>query len=104
MQKERNYGIDLLRLLLMFMVCILHVLGYGGVLKACDEGTTNYYVFWFIEICAYCAVDAFALISGYTAKDKPVNYPKLIDMWFQAVFYSFVMALIFNAFGKYELK
>lgn len=30
MSSQRNYGIDLLRLVLMFMVCILHVLGQGG--------------------------------------------------------------------------
>ena len=31
---NRNYGIDALRLLLMFMVCILHTMGQGGVLGA----------------------------------------------------------------------
>lgn len=29
MEKQRNYGIDLLRLVLMLMVCLLHVLGRG---------------------------------------------------------------------------
>ena len=29
---ERNYGIDLFRMLAMFMVAILHVLGQGGIL------------------------------------------------------------------------
>ena len=32
--RERNYGIDLLRLVSMFMVVILHVLGAGGILEA----------------------------------------------------------------------
>lgn len=31
---KRNYGIDLLRLIAMFMVVILHVLGQGGVISA----------------------------------------------------------------------
>ena len=39
MTKERNYGIDLLRLVLMFMVCILHTLKQGGVLEACEAGS-----------------------------------------------------------------
>ena len=101
-QNQRNYGIELLRLVLMFMVCTLHALAKGGVLSSCSSGTLNYYVYWFMEICAYCAVDAFALISGYTAKDKPVNYAKIIDMWFQAVFYSFVVTFVFVILGKYE--
>ena len=70
MKNERNYGIDLLRIVLMYMVCILHTLGCGGVLAACTEGTTPHKVFWLLEILSYCAVDAFALISGYTATDK----------------------------------
>lgn len=30
---EKNYGIDALRILAMFMVTILHILNRGGVLK-----------------------------------------------------------------------
>lgn len=30
MKRERNYGIDMLRLLSMYMVVILHILGWGG--------------------------------------------------------------------------
>ena len=31
---EKNYGIDALRILSMFMVTILHVLTQGGILNA----------------------------------------------------------------------
>ena len=94
MKNERNYGIDLLRLVLMYMVCMLHTLGQGGILSACESGTTEYKVFWFMEILAYCAVDGFAIISGYTAVDKPRKFEKLADMWFQAFFYSFIVTVI----------
>lgn len=99
MKSERNYGIDLLRLVLMYMVCILHTLGQGGILRACELGTTEYRTFWFIEILAYCAVDGFAIISGYTAVDKPRKFEKLADMWFQAFFYSFVLTVILTIAG-----
>jgi surface polysaccharide O-acyltransferase-like enzyme len=89
---SRNYGIDLLRLVLMFMVCVLHTLGQGGILDV-HQGTQNN-VFWFLEIAAYCAVDGFALISGYTAADKPRRYEKLAEMWFQVFFYSFVITVV----------
>ena len=94
MEKQRNYAIDLLRLVLMFMVCVLHTLGQGGVLDACAVGTLKYNVFWLIEVLAYCAVDAFALIAGYVASDKPQKYEKLVNMWFQVFFYSFVVSLV----------
>ena len=87
--KDRNYGIDLLRLVLMYMVCILHVLGHGGVLNAVTPGTAKYIVYWLLEIISYCAVDAFALISGYTSKLQPhQKYDKIVNMWFQVFFYS----------------
>lgn len=46
--KERNYGIDLLRLVLMYMVCILHTLGQGGVLNACNPsgGDIKFSGYW----------------------------------------------------------
>ena len=99
MKSERNYGIDLLRLVLMFMVCMLHTLGQGGILRACEPGTAKYGVFWFMEILAYCAVDGFAIISGYTAVDKPRKFEKLADMWFQVFFYSFIVTVILTAAG-----
>lgn len=99
MRKERNYGIDLLRIVLMFMVCMLHTLGQGGVLEASNTGSFGYKTFWFLEILSYCAVDGFAIISGYMASNKPRKYEKLVDMWFQVFFYSFVVTLIFTVIG-----
>lgn len=102
MKKDRNYGIDLLRLVLMFMVCILHVLGRGGILGVSIKGSVSYGVFWFLEVFSYCAVDAFALISGYTAVNKPRKYDRLVNMWFQVLFYSFVVTGIFAIVGVYK--
>lgn len=48
MKTERNYGIELLRLCLMFMVCLLHVLGQGGILEASkisEEGGPKYFAY-----------------------------------------------------------
>ena len=99
MKNERNYGLDLLRVVLMYMVCMLHTLFQGGVLPACTAGTTPHKVFWFLEVLSFCAVDAFALISGYTATDKMRKFEKLTEMWFQAFFYSFVVTALLTIAG-----
>ena len=99
MSNERNYGIDLLRLVLMYMVCMLHTLGHGGILNACRAGSLEYKIFFMIEILCYCAVDAFAIISGYVAIDKPRKYEKIVEMWFQVVFYSFFVTLVLTIIG-----
>ena len=38
MNSNRNYGIDALRLVSMYLVVILHVLGQGGVLANSHSG------------------------------------------------------------------
>ncbi|MGM9566799.1 MAG: acyltransferase family protein [Clostridia bacterium] len=92
---ERNYGIDLLRLVSMLMVVILHVLGQGGIL-AVAEGTEGA-VAWLLEIIAFCAVDCYAIISGYVCYSdtvKPYHYKKFLNFWVQVFTYSFGMTLI----------
>ena len=39
MEKKHNYGIDLLRLVFMFMICNLHILKQGGVLSNLSKGS-----------------------------------------------------------------
>lgn len=87
---SRNYGIDLLRLIAMYLVVILHVLGAGGVLANADNG--QYYISWFLEVMAYCAVDIYAIITGYVCyreKEKPYQYTKYILFWLPVFIYSF---------------
>ena len=99
MTKERNYGIDLLRIIAMFFVVVLHSLGQGGVLSNTALNSVQYKFSWLLEIFAYCAVDIFALISGYVSyngKEKKTNYSKYINIWLQVVFYGLLVTLIFN--------
>lgn len=94
MNKSRNYGIEFLRLILMFMICVLHVLGRGGLLVGSENLPFKNSVFWAMEIFAFCAVDGFAIISGYVAVNKKKKYERIVDIWFQTFFYSFVVTII----------
>ncbi|MBE5955800.1 MAG: acyltransferase [Lachnospiraceae bacterium] len=92
----RNYGIDLLRLFAMYLVTVLHVLGQGGILSSAQG--SQYMVSWLFEIVAYCAVNCFAIVSGYvsyTEKEKPYRYSRYLSVWLQVVFYSFGINLIY---------
>lgn len=98
---ERNYGIDFLRLILMFMICMLHVLSQGGIMDAVIETDIayRYAIYSFLYVVSYCGVDGFALISGYAASDKNRKYTIIINMWFQAFFYSFILTVILTIMG-----
>jgi len=90
----RNYGIDALRIFSMFLVVILHILGHGGVLE--NATGTNKHIAWLLEIAAYCAVDIYALISGYVGyTDSPKSFrtAKFLTMWAQVFCYSFGITL-----------
>ena len=92
--RERNYGIDLLRIVSMMMVVTLHVLGHGGVLKGTSMLTVNYEVAWALEILSYCAVNCYALISGYVGVESRFKLTNIILIWLQAAFYSVLLTAL----------
>ena len=95
-QTSRNYGIDLLRILAMYMVVVLHVLGCGGILETCERFSLNYYVAWFLETAAYCAVDVFAMITGFVMINTKFNGFKMIPLWLTVFFYSSIITILFR--------
>ncbi|MEY8337962.1 acyltransferase family protein [Lachnospiraceae bacterium 62-35] len=97
-----NYGLDLLKITAMFYVVILHALARWGFLDDSISGTPQYYLAWLMEAAAYCAVDCFALITGFVYyNEKPVTFKlsSLILLWLQIVFYGTVNLLLKILFG-----
>lgn len=97
-KQERNYGIDLLRLVAMFMVVMLHVLGHGGVFAALAPFSGNYEAAWFMEIASFCAVNCFALISGYVGVNSCFRYSSIAVLWLRVFFYSILITAFFALF------
>ncbi len=93
-RSERNYGIDILKILAIFMVVILHILGRGGILDACEVGSAQYYVSWLMESLAYCAVNCFAMATGYLMIDKKYKTSRIISLWLQVSFFSIIFTVI----------
>lgn len=95
---SRNYGIDFLRCLSMFFVVLLHVLKWGeaGNLANNTQGTPNYAVSWFLELSAFCAVNSFALITGYVGVRVPHRISRFINLWFQVFFYTVGITFLFK--------
>lgn len=105
MLKHRNYGIDLLRILSMYMIVILHILGHGGILNNLGILSLKYNLVWLLEIICYCSVNCYALITGYVMVDKKFNYKKIFYLWMDVLFWglliTFIMNIIFpNLIGK----
>ena len=97
---ERNAGIDILRILSMFMVVMIHINGAGGVFKSTKPLTMNWLFSNFIEQIGIVAVTCFALISGFVNYQKRFKLKNLIALWVQAFFYSFGITFLFFLFKE----
>lgn len=104
-RRERNYGIDFMRIFSMFYVLILHTLGAGGVLDNAAAGSFQYAVSWLMEIGAYGALNVFGLISGYvgyrpTPKEpgqprRVLKISSYLNLWLEVVFYGVGCCLVY---------
>lgn len=95
MTKTRNYGIDLLRMVSMFMVIILHMMGNGGILAHTAAGSTHYWAAWGMETAAYCAVNCYALISGYVGAEAEHRGGSIVNLWLQVAFWTLSITAAF---------
>lgn len=94
--KERNYGIDLLRIVSMVMIVLMHVLSFGGILWDGENFSASYYICWCFEALSVCAVNCYAMISGYVGYGKPTRISKLLQIWLQVLFYGVIALLVFG--------
>jgi surface polysaccharide O-acyltransferase-like enzyme len=97
---ERNPGLDLLRIVSMLAVVVLHLLGRGGVLQSAQVGTASYALAWAFETAAYCAVDCYALLSGYLLCRSRCRPGGLIALWLQVFCYSAGITALFALFRE----
>lgn len=95
--KERNYGVDLLRILSMFMVVLLHIVGVGGMKAATIDSPLKYNLICLLNIAAVCAVNCYGLISGYVGYKSSFKLSNIAAIWLQVFFYSAGFAVLFFA-------
>lgn len=112
MQKaERNYGIELLKVILAIMVIVIHINanGTGQVLQYATEPPWRQIVAIVTVLC-YPAVDTYILITGYYSYTSPKDIREVIKrlslLWLSALFFSmvgyFITVLVFNT--QFQLK
>lgn len=91
----RHYGIDALRILSIFMVLVLHILGLGGIADAAAFPEPRFLTAWTLEAAAYCAVNCYALITGFVMIQGKYRYTNLILLWLQVALFSVLGTVLF---------
>lgn len=84
----RNMGIELLRAVSMYMVVLMHLL--SPILPAEDSFSGVFELTWLLECACYCAVNCYALISGFVAAGRSVTPGKAVLLWLRVAFYSVI--------------
>lgn len=93
---NRNSNIDMIRIVAMLLVVALHCMDYGGFIKLSEA---NLFLSLFVSLnhtISICAVNCFALISGYLLTDGKKRWNKLAGLWVEVCFYSAFFAVLFN--------
>lgn len=91
MKKERKVGIEILRILSMYMVLILHYKLHQNVSSLTD---INYKIANFVDILCVCAVNCYVLISGYFLSKGETSIKKLIKTLSPVWFYSITILIV----------
>lgn len=93
----RDCGIDLLRVLAMLMIILHHMLTHGGLLFAFPEGSATEALMYLLEAAICCAVNVYALISGYV--QARFRLYKLLLLWIQVLFWSVALNVLLLPLG-----
>ena len=98
MNKSRNYGIDLLRIITMIGVAMLHILGHGDVLSGAIRAN-QFDTAWFMEVVGYPAVNCFLLISGFVGCKKVLpSLKSVVTLYLTVLLYSVSILAILSRF------
>ena len=102
-KKQRNYGIDLLRIFSMINIINLHINRYSNLLSIFDFSSPKYKHIWRLEIFSLPAVDNFGLISGIVGYKK-YKFSNLIYLWIKSSFYSVCLTIYSIFINKKKIK
>ena len=101
---KRNAGLDLLKILLMFMILLMHCFLFSGQLNKDLFEDGNSEIAWIIESFAIVAVNCYVLISGYFLVNSSCNRKKVFKLMIQVLTYSLIIFIIFKLGMKYSIS
>ena len=98
---QRNYGLDLLRILAAFYIVVVHTTGIGGIIGATAPYSYQNYICRLLMIFSMSCVNIFGIISGYVGYregEKKAPFSGFFILWMTTVFYNLLYIAIFHIF------
>ena len=102
---KRDANLDLLRIISMLLIIFLHSIDHSGVLEQADVcgGGIYAYVRFTYALCQVC-VNCYVMLSGYYLLNSKFHVYKLVALWMQVIFYSFVLRALFMIMGRHAFS
>ena len=102
MLKQRNYGIDLLRVVLMLLIITGHMFVHTDIRNELSPYSSEWFFSWIYQTVIVCAVNCFVLITGYfsNADNYNVRIKRIVLLYGQVLFYSVAIYAILVLAGK----
>ena len=91
---KRNYGIDLLRMVAMVFVILLHITGVGGICANATLFSPQFFLSQFIRIGTFCAVNCYALISGFVGWSRTPKLSNLLRLWAKVMAFCVILTVL----------
>lgn len=99
MEQRRNYGIDLLRNVLMLFIIIGHLFAHTGIRNEVSFLSNKWIFTWALQALTVSAVNCFVIITGYYMAFGAYNLWKGLKLWFKVLFYSVSIWVILLLLG-----
>ena len=100
MARERQSNIELLRVIVMYMILLLHA---NFLLFGWPQGNNVVSLFRFtVQSVTIVAVNVFVLITGYFGTSFKIS--KVLNLCFQVLFAVVSVSLLFIVFGLYQIN
>lgn len=93
---ERNYGIDALRIISMMMIVLLHIVNTDALQNCFIRYSLGYEIISLIKAATFCAVNCYALISGFVGLNARHRYSNIVLLWIRVVLYLAIFSCVFK--------
>ena len=98
--KQRNFGLDICRIIAMLGIIVLHILDQGGVIRAVSGSNVNLWLLKWLFILSAPAVNVFAIMSGYFGFCQTGGGTKrAIELVLIMLVYSAAITIVFMCFA-----
>ena len=92
--RERNWGIDILRIICMVAMIVQHILGHGWITQQIHPESWKYSFVISLQSFSLFGISCFAMISGYVGVSTRYRYTTLALQWIKVFLYSVLFTLI----------